>query len=113
MRSCSSVGFLSVTITHASLGMPMIPDKDRSATERRVFPSEVSFLTLLASAASQSADPDYVFQTQARERLTSYRSRLNVRIRWTVTGPDNDPVVFEENRDCGLLPVMVRVSHGG
>ncbi len=49
---------------------------------------------------------------QARERLTSYKSRLNIRIRWTVTGPDHEPVSYEEVKDCGLLPVLVRVSDG-
>jgi DNA-directed RNA polymerase I subunit RPA2 len=64
----------------------MVPDKDRSATERRIFPNE------------------------ARERLTSYRAKLAVRIKWAVTGDDGEEATYEETKDCGLLPVMVKVS---
>lgn len=62
----------------------MVPDKDRSATERRIFPSE------------------------ARERLTSYRAKLAVRVKWSVAGDDGDEATYEETKDCGLLPIMVK-----
>jgi len=64
----------------------MVPDKDRQASERRVFPSE------------------------ARERLTSYRAKLAVRIKWVVSGDDGEEATYEETKDCGLLPIMVKVS---
>jgi DNA-directed RNA polymerase I subunit RPA2 len=64
----------------------MVPDKDRQATERRVFPSE------------------------ARERLTSYRAKLAVRIKWVVSGDDGETATFEETKDCGLLPIMIKVD---
>ena len=64
----------------------MVPDKDRQATERRVFPSE------------------------ARERLTSYRAKLAVRIKWVVSGDDGETATFEETKDCGLLAIMIKVG---
>jgi DNA-directed RNA polymerase beta subunit len=63
----------------------MVPDKERQASERRVFPSE------------------------ARERLTSYRAKLAVRIKWVVSGDDGEEATYEETKDCGLLPIMVKV----
>ncbi|KAI5449924.1 hypothetical protein NCC49_003933 [Naganishia albida] len=75
---------ITYQIVQVMLNKPMIPDKDRSATERRVFPVE------------------------ARERLTSYRAKLQARIRWTVSGPDGETATYEDVRDCGLLPVMVK-----
>ncbi|KAJ9126757.1 hypothetical protein QFC24_001788 [Naganishia onofrii] len=75
---------LSYQIIQVMLNKPMIPDKDRSATERRVFPAE------------------------ARERLVSYKAKLQVRIRWTVSGPDGETANYEDVRDCGQLPVMVK-----
>ncbi|GHJ88216.1 hypothetical protein NliqN6_4618 [Naganishia liquefaciens] len=75
---------ISYQIVQVMLNKPMIPDKDRTATERRVFPVE------------------------ARERLTSYRAKLQARIRWTVSGPDGETASYEDVRDCGLLPVMVK-----
>jgi DNA-directed RNA polymerase beta subunit len=46
---------------------------------------------------------------QARERLVSYKAKLQVRIRWTVSGPDGETANYEDVRDCGQLPVMVKV----
>lgn len=45
------------------------------------------------------------FFFQARERLTSYRGRMMAKLCWRV----NDGPVETEHRDCGLLPIMVRV----
>lgn len=42
--------------------------------------------------------------------MTTYRSKLTVNIRWTVTDSDGVGREHEEIRECGLLPVMVRVS---
>ena len=41
---------------------------------------------------------------QARERLTSYRGRMSAKICWKVNG-----VTSEHIKECGLLPIMVRV----
>ncbi|CAE6506232.1 unnamed protein product [Rhizoctonia solani] len=71
---------LSIRISDIAVGRPMVSDKDRNVVERQVYPSE------------------------ARERLTSYRGKLTVKLAWSVNGgPEH-----EESRDCGLLPIMVR-----
>lgn len=75
---------ISYRIDKVAIGRPMVPEKDKLAAERRIFPSE------------------------ARERLTTYRSRLTATIRWTYTGEDGQSIEHEEVKDCGLLPVMVR-----
>lgn len=69
------------------LSKPLVSDRDKLAVERRIFPSE------------------------ARERLTTYKSKLSVSIKWRIH--DEDGVTareHEEIRECGMLPVMVRVS---
>ncbi|KAF8524756.1 beta and beta-prime subunits of DNA dependent RNA-polymerase [Gautieria morchelliformis] len=71
---------LAIWIESVAIGRPMVPEKDRQAIERRVFPSE------------------------ARERLTSYRGRMSAKICWRV---NNNPPE-SSTRDCGLVPVMVR-----
>ncbi|KAI0711055.1 beta and beta-prime subunits of DNA dependent RNA-polymerase [Cerioporus squamosus] len=71
---------LTMWYEQVSVARPMVPERDRDAVERRVFP------------------------TEARERLTSYRGRMMVKICWQV----NDGPVETEMRDCGLLPIMVR-----
>ncbi|KAH8092458.1 beta and beta-prime subunits of DNA dependent RNA-polymerase [Cristinia sonorae] len=63
-----------------SIARPMVPDKDQQAKVRRVYP------------------------TEARERLTSYRGRMTVKLCWRV----NDGPVETEMKDCGLVPIMVR-----
>ncbi|ORY29133.1 putative DNA-directed RNA polymerase I polypeptide 2 [Naematelia encephala] len=75
---------ISYRIDRVALSKPLVPERDKLAVERRIFPSE------------------------ARERLTSYRSRLTVNIRWTYEGEDGTTREHEEIRECGLLPVMVR-----
>jgi hypothetical protein len=45
---------------------------------------------------------------QARERLTSYRGRMQAKVCWKIneeTHPDQCIM-----RDCGLIPIMIRVS---
>ncbi|CAL1700117.1 unnamed protein product [Somion occarium] len=71
---------LSFWYESVSVARPMVPEKDQQARERRVFPSE------------------------ARERLTSYRGRMSVKLCWRL----NDNPIESETRDCGLLPIMVR-----
>ncbi|TCD63877.1 hypothetical protein EIP91_004817 [Steccherinum ochraceum] len=63
-----------------SVARPMVPDRDQQAKVRKVFP------------------------TEARERLTSYRGRMTVKLCWRV----NDGPVESEIKDCGLIPIMVR-----
>ncbi|OXM78456.1 DNA-directed RNA polymerase I subunit RPA2 [Cryptococcus neoformans Bt63] len=75
---------LSYRIDRVALSKPLVPEKDKLAVERRVFP------------------------TEARERLATYRSKLTVNIKWTVTDEDGNRKEFEEIKECGLLPVMVR-----
>ncbi|KAH9482341.1 putative DNA-directed RNA polymerase I subunit RPA2 [Psilocybe cubensis] len=71
---------MRVWIEQVTVARPMVPDKDRTATERKVFP------------------------TEARERLTSYRGRMTIKICWTDTsGQQHDTM-----KDCGLVPIMVR-----
>ncbi|KAG9128187.1 hypothetical protein FRC07_003737 [Ceratobasidium sp. 392] len=69
-----------VRISDITVARPMVSDKDRNVVERQVYPSE------------------------ARERLTSYRGKMTIKLAWSVNGgPEH-----EESRDCGLLPIMVR-----
>ncbi|KAI0082549.1 beta and beta-prime subunits of DNA dependent RNA-polymerase [Panus rudis PR-1116 ss-1] len=70
---------LSMWYEHVSVARPMVAERAQAAN-RAAYPSE------------------------ARERLTSYRARMQVRIAWRV----NDGPVETEVRDCGLLPIMVR-----
>ncbi|KAH7107897.1 beta and beta-prime subunits of DNA dependent RNA-polymerase [Auriculariales sp. MPI-PUGE-AT-0066] len=77
---------LSVKIDSVSIGKPMVSERAKSTElsgNARVFPSEL----------------------QARERLTSYRGRMTVKIVWSI----NDGPEHTVTRDCGLVPVMVRV----
>lgn len=77
-------------IERVTLSKPLLSEKDKTAIQRKLFPSE------------------------ARERLTTYRAKLTVLIKWKVQGDDGAVKEYEEVRDCGLLPVMVRVSlHSG
>lgn len=73
---------LSFRIESISLGKPTSTDKGRSGLQSRIYPAE------------------------CRERLMSYRARMTARISWSVNGL---PKQYEE-RDMGLVPVMVKVS---
>ncbi|KAF9238805.1 hypothetical protein BU15DRAFT_88248 [Melanogaster broomeanus] len=73
---------LSIWIEEVSIAPPRVPDRDTWSTERRVYPSE------------------------ARERLTSYRGRMQAKVCWKINGDAHpDQCVM---RDCGLVPIMVR-----
>ena len=78
----------------------MVPDRDRQALERRVFPSEVR-ANLLSRTCWFLDDSPF----KARERLTSYRGRMNIKLCWG----DSQGQVQEILKDCGLVPIMVRV----
>ncbi|KAI0030520.1 beta and beta-prime subunits of DNA dependent RNA-polymerase [Vararia minispora EC-137] len=69
-------------IEQVSIARPMVPERDRQASERRVFP------------------------TEARERLTSYRGRMTVKLcyRLNELGQPTRSIT----KDCGLVPIMVR-----
>ncbi|GLB34109.1 putative DNA-dependent RNA polymerase [Lyophyllum shimeji] len=71
---------MRIWIEQVTIARPMVPDRDRDALERRVFPAE------------------------ARERLTSYRGRMNIKLCWT----DIQGQTHEMLKDCGLVPIMVR-----
>ncbi|EJT46891.1 DNA-directed RNA polymerase i polypeptide 2 [Trichosporon asahii var. asahii CBS 2479] len=75
---------ITYRISQVALGKPLVSDRDKTAVERRIFPSE------------------------ARERLTTYRSRLTVTIKWKVTTADGTTRESEEVRECGMLPIMVK-----
>ncbi|KAH9948753.1 beta and beta-prime subunits of DNA dependent RNA-polymerase [Amylocystis lapponica] len=71
---------LSMWYEEVHVARPVVPEKDKNVMENRVFPSE------------------------ARERLTSYRGRMSVKLCYKI----NDGPAEVEVRDCGLLPIMVR-----
>ncbi|KZT06510.1 beta and beta-prime subunits of DNA dependent RNA-polymerase [Laetiporus sulphureus 93-53] len=71
---------LSIWYEQVSVGRPQVPDNSQKVKDTKIYPSE------------------------ARERLTSYRGRMAVRLCWRV----NDGPVEVESRDCGLLPILVR-----
>ncbi|KAI0254654.1 beta and beta-prime subunits of DNA dependent RNA-polymerase [Lactifluus subvellereus] len=73
---------LSIWIEQVTIARPMVPDRDRRAVERKTFPAE------------------------ARERLTSYRGRMTVKLCWKVDQPGQ--TVRSVVKDCGLIPIMVR-----
>lgn len=73
-------------IDRVTLSRPLVSDKDKTTVQRRIYPSE------------------------ARERLTTYRAKLTAVIRWKVFADDGSATEYEEVRECGLLPVMVRVG---
>lgn len=62
----------------------MVPERDKTSKDRRIFPAE------------------------ARERLTSYRGRMSIKLCWE----DGSGNKQEQTKDCGLVPIMVRVRTG-
>ncbi|OJA08010.1 hypothetical protein AZE42_01099 [Rhizopogon vesiculosus] len=75
---------MSVWIEEVSIAPPRVPDRDTWSTERKLFPAE------------------------ARERLTSYRGRMQAKVCWSINENIHpDQCVM---RDCGLVPIMVRSS---
>ncbi|CAK5262905.1 unnamed protein product [Mycena citricolor] len=71
---------MRIWIESVAVARPMVPEKDRHSTNRKVFPSE------------------------ARERLTSYRGRMTMKLCWT----DPQGQRHEMPKECGLVPIMVR-----
>lgn len=72
---------LSLSVEKVSISKPMSNDGVSSAVERKVFPAE------------------------ARQRLTSYKGKILLQLKWTVNDGEE---TFTEVRDCGGLPIMLQ-----
>lgn len=72
---------LSLSVEQVSISKPMSNDGVSSAVERKVFPAE------------------------SRQRLSSYRGKLLLKLNWSVNDGEEN---FTEVRDCGSLPVMLQ-----
>lgn len=72
---------LSVSVEQVSIAKPMSNDGVTAAVERKVFP------------------------TEARQRLTSYKGKLMLKLKWSVNDGEQ---TFSEIRDCGGLPIMLQ-----
>lgn len=72
---------LSLSVEQVSVTKPTSNDGVSSAVERKVYP------------------------TESRERLTSYRGKLLLKLKWSVNDGDE---TFSEVRDCGGLPIMLQ-----
>ncbi|KAI4522742.1 beta and beta-prime subunits of DNA dependent RNA-polymerase [Schizophyllum commune Loenen D] len=71
---------MRIWIDSVNIARPMLSDRETFSKQRKIFP------------------------TEARERLTSYRGRMTMKICWTDShGNKNDMV-----KECGLVPIMVR-----
>lgn len=86
MVKATSADTGSVWIDRVTLSRPLLSDKDKTTVQRKIYPSE------------------------ARERLTTYRAKLTAVIKWNEEGDKGEVRQYEEVKECGLLPVMVRVS---
>ncbi|KAG0281790.1 hypothetical protein BGZ95_010443 [Linnemannia exigua] len=71
---------LTFWVDEITLNKPMLSEKERNSTTRQIYP------------------------TEARERLNTYKGRLQAKLAWRV----NDGPVVVETRDMGLVPVMIR-----
>ncbi|KIY73963.1 DNA-directed RNA polymerase I polypeptide 2 [Cylindrobasidium torrendii FP15055 ss-10] len=67
-------------VEHVSIARPLVSEKAKNVSDARIFPGE------------------------ARERLSSYRGRMTVKISWTDPNENRQEVT----KDCGLVPIMVR-----
>lgn len=72
---------LSLSVEKVSISKPMSNDGVSSAVERKVFPAE------------------------SRQRLTSYKGKILLQLKWTVNDGEE---TFTEVRDCGGLPIMLQ-----
>ncbi|KAG0261299.1 DNA-directed RNA polymerase I subunit rpa2 [Mortierella polycephala] len=71
---------LTFWVDEITLNKPMLSEKERNSTTRQVYP------------------------TEARERLNTYRGKMQAKLAWRV----NDGPVVVETRDLGQVPVMIR-----
>ncbi|QLG71314.1 hypothetical protein HG535_0B03530 [Zygotorulaspora mrakii] len=72
---------LSVSVEQVSIAKPMSNDGVSSAVERKVYPAET------------------------RQRLSSYKGKLMLKLKWSVNDGEE---TFSEVRDCGGLPIMLQ-----
>ncbi|SCU84968.1 LANO_0C02938g1_1 [Lachancea nothofagi CBS 11611] len=72
---------LTLSVQQVSIAKPMSNDGVSSAVERKVYPSE------------------------SRQRLSSYRGKLLLKLSWSVNDGEES---FTEIKDCGGLPVMLQ-----
>ncbi|SCU80341.1 LAME_0B02674g1_1 [Lachancea meyersii CBS 8951] len=72
---------LSLSVEQVSIAKPMSNDGVSSAVERKVYPAE------------------------SRQRLSSYKGKLLLKLKWSV---NNGEETFTEIKDCGGLPVMLQ-----
>ncbi|SCU90841.1 LADA_0F06700g1_1 [Lachancea dasiensis] len=72
---------LTLSVEQASISKPMSNDGVSSAVERKVFPAE------------------------ARQRLSSYRGKLLLKLKWSINDGEE---IFTEIKDCGGLPLMLQ-----
>lgn len=73
---------LSLSVEQVSITKPMSNDGVTSAVERKIYPAE------------------------ARQRLSSYRGKLMLKLKWSVNDGRDDTIT--EVRDCGGLPIMLQ-----
>lgn len=71
---------LRIRIDSVQLAKPSVPQSDKLSVNRRTYP------------------------TECRERMTTYRSRLMLKLAWSV----NDGPEVSEVRDAGQVPVMLK-----
>lgn len=71
---------LSIRVESVQLTKPAVPANDKLSMNRRTYPSE------------------------CRERMTSYRSRLMLKVTWSV----NDGEEVSEVREAGQIPIMLK-----
>ena len=92
----------TVQVVEVTVGRPMGPEKGAHSRERRIYPAEVS---QISTFREMSFELNQSFE-QARERLATYAGRMTAKIRWSVNGGQSTI----ETRECGYLPIMVKVS---
>ncbi|CAB66435.2 DNA-directed RNA polymerase I complex subunit Rpa2 [Schizosaccharomyces pombe] len=71
---------ISFRVDEVQIAKPMLSSRERSSINRKVYPAE------------------------ARERLTTYKSRLVLKFSWSVNGGPRQ----SEMREVGMIPIMVR-----
>ena len=74
---------LSMKIEQVSLNKPMSNDGVSNALERKIYPSE------------------------SRQRLTSYKGKLMLKLSWSVNDGEE---TFSEVRECGYVPIMLQTN---
>jgi len=86
------------------VGSPMLSDAETYSKERQIYPSEVWGPCVFHAVTLQSHPPVFFFG-QCRERGSSYRGRMQIKLCFRV---DNGETQVE-TKSVGLLPIMTRV----